>query len=96
MKYEIEVGIVETNVPLLISGKKLEEWGAIIDFRQQTIKLGKYSDEVRLQKTRTDHFVINMAKNVTENKDDVIKEILVITREKKYTMKDLKKLHKVL
>ena len=30
---EVEVGVVNANIPLLISNRKLKEWGAIIDFK---------------------------------------------------------------
>ena len=95
MKDEIEVGIVDTNVLLLISGKKLEEWGAEINFRNQTMKIEMTRETVKLKKTRTGHWVLNMAMNVTEDKDEVIKQVLIVIDSEDYKMKDIKKLHRV-
>ena len=92
---ETEVGIVNANIPLLISKKKLKEWGGIIDFKNNTLHICKTDETIQLKETTSGHLIINVAKTVDEYKDEFIKEVFMIQQRKKYDMKSLKKLHRV-
>ena len=45
---EVEVGVVAADVPLLISKRKLTEWGGILDF-QSTIHIRKTAETIKLE-----------------------------------------------
>ena len=92
---EIEVGIIDTEIPLLISKKKLKEWGGKIDFQENTLYLRKTGETIQMEETSTGHLVINMAKDLRENKDEAIHELFLMKKSREYNIKDMKKLHRV-
>ena len=92
---EIEVGIINTEIPLLISKKKLKEWGGKIDFQENTLFLRNSGETVQMEETSSGHLVINLAKDLDSNKEEAIQELFLMKQTKQYNMKDLKKLHRV-
>ena len=60
----VEVGVIDSAVPLLISKTKLKEWGAELNFKENTIYLEKTNEKVHLQETKTGHLVVRLGKNV--------------------------------
>ena len=44
----IDVGVVEANIPMLLSKNKLKEWGARIDFQENTMFIRKTSETIKL------------------------------------------------
>ena len=92
---EIEVGIIDTEIPLLISKRKLKEWGGKIDFQDNTLHLRKSGETVRMEETSSGHLVIDLGKNLKKDKKEAIKQLFLMKKNKQYNMKDLKKLHRV-
>ena len=91
----VEIGIVKANIPLLISKRKLKEWGGVIDFDQNTLYLKKTKETVKLNETESGHLVLNVGKTIFHNKEELVNEILFIKKKKDYKMVNLKKLHRV-
>ena len=69
----VEVGVIDSAVPLLISKTKLKEWGAELNFKENTIYLEKTNEKVHLQETKTGHLVVRLGKNIEENAEEALK-----------------------
>ena len=59
---EVEVGIVDANIPLLISKKKLKEWGGIIDFKKNTLFMRNTRETIKLTESPSGHLTISVGK----------------------------------
>ena len=95
LKETVEVGIVKANIPLLISKLKLKEWGGILDFSENTLYLKITDETINLKESQSGHLTVNVGKTVVNNKEEMIKEILIIKKSREYSMMKLKKLHRV-
>ena len=95
LEEELEVGIIDTEIPLLISKKKLKEWGGRIDFQENTLYLRKSGETIHMEETSTGHLVINLSKDLKKDKDEAVKELFLMKKNREYNMKSLKKLHRV-
>ena len=95
LKEEIDVGVVEANIPMLLSKSKLKEWGAKIDFLDNTMYIRKTKETIKLKETKQGHLTFPMAKNIKDNVDELVKHIHIVRMKKKYGMKELKKIHRV-
>ena len=62
---ELEVGIINTEIPLLISKKKLKEWGGKIDFEDNTLHIRKTGKTIQMEERSTGHLVIKQFDNLT-------------------------------
>ena len=91
----VEVGVIDAAIPLLISKTKLKEWGAELNFKENTLYLDKTKEKVDLKETKTGHLVVNLGKSIDEDADEALKEVLLMKKEQNYNMKDLKKIHRV-
>ena len=91
----VDVGVVTANIPLLISKKKLKDWGARIDFEKNELFIKKTNETVKLNETKSGHLTLNMARTLPENSEEFLKEIFLIKKKKSYRMKELKKVHRV-
>ena len=87
----VEVGIIDAAVPLLISKSKLKEWGAKLDFKDNSMYLEKTDEKIMVQETRSGHLVVKLGKNIKEDNEEALKEILLMKKEQEYNMKELKK-----
>ena len=65
----VEVGIIDAAVPLLISKSKLKEWGAKLDFKDNSMYLEKTDEKILLQDTRSGHLVVKLGKNIKEDNE---------------------------
>ena len=91
----IEVGVVEANIPMLLSKSKLKEWGVKIDFLENTMFIRKTSEVIKLKETEQGHLTYPMGKNIKDNEEELVKAIHLVRIKKKYSMRDLKKIHRV-
>ena len=91
----VEVGIIDSAVPLLISKTKLTEWGAKLDFKDNTLYLEKTDQKVELQETKSGHLVVKLGKNIKEDTEEAVKEVLLLKKEQEYNIKNLKRIHRV-
>ena len=91
----LEVGIIDTEIPLLISRKKLREWGGKIDFEDNTLHLKSTGETIQLEVTSTGHLVMNLGKDLKNDKEEAIQQLFLMKKEKKYGMKEVKKLHRI-
>ena len=41
----VDVTVVKTNIPLLLSKEKMKEWGCIINLKNDSIHIGKTNEE---------------------------------------------------
>ena len=89
----IEVGVVEANIPMLLSKSKLKEWGVKIDFLENTMFIRKTSEVIKLKETEQGHLTYPMGKNIKDNEEELVKAIHLVRIKKKYSMSDLKKIH---
>ena len=83
MEETVDVGVVEAKIPLLISKRKLKEWGAKIDFEKNEMYIRKTNETIKLNETKSGHLTINLAKTIADNADDFLKEVLLIKKKKK-------------
>ena len=95
LEEDIDVGVVEANIPMLLSKSKLKEWGARIDFQENTMYIRKTDETVKLKETDQGHLTFPMAKNIKDNVEEFVKHIHMVRLRKKYGMKDLKKIHRI-
>ena len=63
--------------------------------QENTLKIRTTGEIIQLEETSTGHLVLNMAKNVDKNKEELIKELFLIKKKKDYNMKDMKKIHRL-
>ena len=84
LKDTVEVGIVTANIPLLISKLKLKEWGGILDFSENTLYLKVTDETIKLKESPSGHLTVNVGKTLDHNKEEMVKEILIIKKSKKY------------
>ena len=91
----VNVGVVPANIPLLISKRKLKDWGARIDFEKNELFLRKTNETVKLSETKSGHLTLKMAKTLPEDSAEFLHEVFLIQKKKSYKMKELKKLHRV-
>ena len=95
MEEMVDVGVVEAKIPLLISKRKLKEWGAKIDFEKNEMYIRKTDETIKLNETKSGHLTLNLAKTIADNAEDFIKEILLVKKEKKFKMRELKRIHRI-
>ena len=95
LEEELEVGVVEANIPMLLSKSKLKEWGVKIDFLENTMFIRKTSEVIKLKETAQGHLTFPMGKNIKDNEEEIVKRIHLVRIKKKYSMRDLKKIHRV-
>ena len=89
----IEVVIVETDIPLLFSETWLEKHKAKIDFEKKILYLDDINESIILKKTSNGHLSIAIEKNVEGDKDELVKNILLVQR-KVLNKEELKKIHR--
>ena len=94
----VDVGVVPANIPLLISKRKLKDWGAKIDFEKNELFIRKTNETIQLNETASGHLTINVAKTLPENSEEFVQEIFLIKKAKKNNtlrLAELKKVHRV-
>ena len=72
----LEVGIVNTDIPLLFSEKWLDH-EANTDFKEKILYLKKYNIEIRMIKTKGGHLGIKLDK-MAEDKEELVKQVMMI------------------
>ena len=93
---DVEVAIVETNVPLLFSKTKLKEWGGNLDFEEDTMTFKTTGDKIKLKDTSSGHYIIPVGKSLhsDEDKIEIVKKIFHIAKTKQFQTRELRKLHR--
>ena len=71
------------NILLLISKRKLKDWGAKIDFEKNELFIRKTNETIQLNETASGHLTINVAKTLPENSEEFVQEIFLIKKAKK-------------
>ena len=62
MEEYVEVGVIDSNLPLLVLNAKLKEWGAKMDLGENKLYLRK-SDEVNdVIRTESGHLAIKLGR----------------------------------
>ena len=59
---EIEVSVVDCDIPLLISSTQLEEWQVNQDYKNRILHIGKTKESVNLLKLDSGHYGLDMGK----------------------------------
>ena len=92
----VSVAVVDAHVPLLISGKNLKDWKAVIDFHKEELILKDSDTTVKLKKTHSGHLTIPLAKNCEVDEKELVNEVLLVKKDlKQLGYKEVKKLHRV-
>ena len=94
MEEEIKVAVISADIPLLISRQKLKEWGCSIDFLKNTLFLGKTKETIPIEITSSGHMVIPITKNIENNKNEVVNEVLMI-KKNDISIDKIKKIHRM-
>ena len=84
---EIEVALVDTNIPLLISKSDIVSWGAIIDYGNSTLRLRDNDEEVKLEELDSGHFVLPLSDPI----DNIYIFIGKTVHDKRENYKNIKK-----
>ena len=95
LEEKIEVSIVDANIPMLLSKKKLREWGAQIDFSENKMYLKKTRETIQLNEVTQGHLTYPMAKNVKNDCEELIHSILLVKKDGKIRMKEIRKIHRI-
>ena len=66
-----------------------------IDFLENTMFIRKTSEVIKLKETKQGHLTYPMGKNIEDHEEELIKSIHLVRIKKKYSMRDLKKIHRV-
>lgn len=97
LEEKMEVHIVDANVPFLFSGKQLERWDAEMKFRDKKMKFGVTGETHDIIKTKSGHYALPLNDEEGENE---LKMIMLTNQtkvtKKKYSFKELRKMHKIL
>ena len=91
---EVMAGVVDAQVPLLISNEDLKSWKTSIDFENKTLILKKTNEMVQLIKTKSGHLAVALEKNIDVDEEKLVHDIKHVEINK-MTFKDVKKLHHV-
>ena len=91
----LEVAVIDANIPLLFSKRKLMEWGAVLDFHKNTLKIGKTNETFKLKETKGGHLALPLNKDPEENKEEFLHKIHLIQKNQSHQIRELKRLHRV-
>ena len=101
LEEKMDVNIVDANVPFLFSGNQLEVWDAEMKFKDRQIKFGVTGETHDIIKTKSGHYALPL--NDKESEKEVTKIVMKVQKKgeapiqkKKYTFKELRKIHKIL
>ena len=93
---KVEACLVESDIPLLISGKDLKNWQATINYHTDVMTIGKTGDTVKLRKTASGHTALPLGEP-EENIKIYASNIGTVKRMKNKTLQEeVTKVHKVL
>ena len=88
----LEVYVIKSTLPLLISSSELIKWGAVQDYTNSTLIV---DDEViKLNKMDSGHYGIDLGRTEEVMKCYTVDE--VFDQDKNYQRKEIKKVHKVM
>ena len=88
----LEVYVIKSTLPLLISSSELIKWGAVQDYTNSTLII---DDEViKLNKMDSGHYGIDLGRTEEVMKCYTVDE--VFDQDKNYQRKEIKKVHKVM
>ena len=91
------MAVVNLNIPLLFSKKKLTEWGATLDFEKDTVHFKSTGETFKLNTTSSGHWTLPLGKSINKEEDqkEVVKKIFMITEKKVFQKRELKKIHRI-
>ena len=69
--------------------------GGVLGFSENTLYLKITDETINLKESESGHLTVNVGKIIVNNKEEMIKEILIIKKSREYSMMKLKKLHRV-
>ena len=94
VKEIVEVGIVDTNIPFLFSKKWMKEKGVVLDVQLSTIFMKETGETFKLKETSDGHLGYPLTKSVDENREEIVKKVLMIRKQKGCQVRELKKVHR--
>ena len=96
-KTNIQVPVVDCDVPLLISKQTLKAWEVIQNYQTDTIYIGKTKETIKLKNLKSGHYGIKLGTD-REDKNDLMK--CFMTRndnlDKQDLISEIKKVHRYL
>ena len=95
MKETIEVAVIDANIPLLLSKRQLKKWDAVLNFSDATLKIGKTNQTFKLKETEGGHLALPLTKEPEENREELLKKVYCISKNKTHQTRDLKRIHRV-
>ena len=66
-----------------------------MDFGENKLYLRKSDEENDIVRTKSGHLAISLGKDVESNSDEVIQAVMMMKKDKMYSMKKLKKIHRI-
>ena len=87
--------MIDANIPLLFSKRKLKEWGSVIYFQKNTLKIGITNETFKLKETNGGHLALPLSKDPEEDKEELFKKICLIQKNPTHQIRELKRLHRV-
>ena len=91
LRETVNVAVVNTNVPLLLSKEKMKEWGCVIDCEKDTIYIGKTNETLQMKSTKSGHWTLPLGRSIANNKEEITKKVLLISKKKTFQHRELKK-----
>ena len=89
------MALIDANIPLLFSKKQLKKWESEINFKDNTLTIGKTNEKFRLKETKGGHLALPLSKVPEDDKEELVKKILLVQNNKSHQMRDLKRIHKI-
>ena len=88
----LEVYVIKSTLPLLLSSSELIKWGAVQDYASSTLTVD--NEVIKLNKMDSGHYGIDLGRTEEVMKCYTVDE--VFNQDKNYQRKEIKKMHKVM
>ena len=90
----VEVGIIDLDIPLLLSEQWLGNHEATMDFKKKILYLKDVDEVIQLKKTKGGHLGICLEKNADRNADELVQNVLFAKETKNLLFPQIKKIHR--
>ena len=90
----VKVGIIEADIPLLISRRQLEKWETVLNFKDKTLFFKGTGKTVKLEMTSSGHLTIDLMESAADNRTSLVNEVFLMDSEDDLTYKKLKRIHR--
>ena len=83
-KEYMEVGVIEADIPLLISRAQLEKWKVNLNFDDKTMTWQDTGDTVQLGMTSSGHLTLDLMDSMKNERNSMVKDVFLTNKDKDY------------